>query len=302
MATSKVHIQNMQKGWNQGSVCTKKWRCVGYKAFPELEKGSWKDESTCQQWTSLEAELLASTGETVVLSCNVLKILKEAKTRKPSKHFFAALTTYANSTFLILWTSASWLNLLFHVVGKILKNLSVRPQRMHLTLQQMPWLIFFEAVGVWVDELQVNQVCNAPFFSFMADECVDVANTEEENSSTENWCSINVFRVAGLAEEEGFAMQEACRYGLWWSCNICWEEIRCASKNHAPHLVFIHCHSHKLVQSANRTEVIKQVYTALTTLWKILQICFNCEEMLWSNCVCTWKYLSGIPRARGTQY
>ena len=71
----------------------------------------------------------------------------------------------------------------------------------------MPWLIFFEAVGVWVDELQVNQVCNAPFFSFMADECVDVANTEEENSSTENWCSINVFRVAGLAEEEGFAMQ-----------------------------------------------------------------------------------------------
>ena len=38
---------------------------------------------------------------------------------------------------------------------------------------------FVEAIGVWVDELQVNQVCNAPFFSLMADECADVANIGE---------------------------------------------------------------------------------------------------------------------------
>ena len=38
---------------------------------------------------------------------------------------------------------------------------------------------FVEAIGVWFDELQVNRVRNAPFFSLMADECVEVANIEE---------------------------------------------------------------------------------------------------------------------------
>ena len=38
---------------------------------------------------------------------------------------------------------------------------------------------FVEAIGVWVDKLQVNRVRNAPFFSLMADECVDIANIEE---------------------------------------------------------------------------------------------------------------------------
>ena len=38
---------------------------------------------------------------------------------------------------------------------------------------------FVEAIGVWVDELQVNRVCNVPFFGLMAGECVDVANIEE---------------------------------------------------------------------------------------------------------------------------
>ena len=38
---------------------------------------------------------------------------------------------------------------------------------------------FVEAIGVWVDELQVNRVRNVLFFSLMADECVDVANIED---------------------------------------------------------------------------------------------------------------------------
>ena len=36
-------------------------------------------------------------------------------------------------------------------------------------------------IGVWVDELQVNQVRNAPFLSLMVDGCVDVANIEEKS-------------------------------------------------------------------------------------------------------------------------
>ena len=47
-------------------------------------------------------------------------------------------------------------------------------------------------------------------------------------------------------------------------------------KRHAPHSVFVHCHCHKLqlacVQSANRTEGIKHMYTTLTTLWNFFSL------------------------------
>ena len=36
-----------------------------------------------------------------------------------------------------------------------------------------------EAIGVWVDELRVNQLLDAPFFSLMADECTDIATIEK---------------------------------------------------------------------------------------------------------------------------
>ena len=58
-------------------------------------------------------------------------------------------------------------------------------------------------------------------------------------------------------------------------------------KKHAPHSVFVNCHCHKLqlacVQSANRTEGIKHVYTTLTTLWKNFHYspkrCLNLKEI-----------------------
>ena len=35
-----------------------------------------------------------------------------------------------------------------------------------------------EAIGVWVDELQLHQLLDAPYFSLMADECTDIAVIE----------------------------------------------------------------------------------------------------------------------------
>ena len=35
------------------------------------------------------------------------------------------------------------------------------------------------SIGVWVDELRINQLLGAPFFSLMADECTDVPTIEE---------------------------------------------------------------------------------------------------------------------------
>ena len=44
---------------------------------------------------------------------------------------------------------------------------------MHYTPHQMAVTAFVEAVGVWVDELQVHQLLEAPLFSLMADECTN---------------------------------------------------------------------------------------------------------------------------------
>ena len=38
---------------------------------------------------------------------------------------------------------------------------------------------FLEAIGVWVDELLVNRLLDAQYFSLMADEFTDIANIEE---------------------------------------------------------------------------------------------------------------------------
>ena len=76
---------------------------------------NWKKEiqkmkehaSSKSHLRQVEAELIVSRGETVVHQLQRFGDSERSKNRKPSKHFLAALTTYANSTFLILPTSAS---------------------------------------------------------------------------------------------------------------------------------------------------------------------------------------------------
>ena len=51
---------------------------------------------------------------------------------------------------------------------------------MHPTPHQMLSLIFWRyVIGVWVDELRINQLLGALFFSLMADEYTDIATIEE---------------------------------------------------------------------------------------------------------------------------
>ena len=206
---------------------------------------------------------------------------------------------------------------------------------------------FVEAIRIWVDEFQVNQVRNAPFFSLMADECVDVANIKKLSVYcrwVENELSVDHFiEILPLKKTDAQSIYSML---LDWlkKKNLKYNKIvgmgfngattfagkksgmQAHLKKHTSHSVFVHCHCHKLqlacVQSANSTEGIKHVYTMLTTLWtflhyspkrcqnlteiqKVLHLpelkivkpsdtrwlshekCFNCEEMLWSNCVCT---------------
>ena len=55
---------------------------------------------------------------------------------------------------------------------------------------------FMEAIGVWVDELQVTQLLVAPFFSLMADEWTDIATVDELSvflSLGGKWISVEHF-------------------------------------------------------------------------------------------------------------
>ena len=49
--------------------------------------------------------------------------------------------------------------------------------------------------------------------------------------------------------------------------------VQTCMKNLAPHALFVHCHCYLLqlacIQAANSTSGIKQVYTTLTSLWKL---------------------------------
>ena len=111
------------------------------------------------------------------ISCNVSEILREARTGKPSKHFLAALTSKQHIPHTTNFSKL--IDLIASCGGKDLEVFVCKAAKNASYTSTDAVTDFVEAIGVWVDKLQVNQVRNAPFFSLMADECVDVANIEE---------------------------------------------------------------------------------------------------------------------------
>ena len=126
---------------------------------------------------------------------------------------------------------------------------------------------FVEAIGVWVDELQVNRVRNAPFFSLMADECVDVANIEEisvycrwvENGvPVEHFMEILPLKKTNAQSIYSMLLDWLKKKDLQYSKLIGMgfdgaatfagkkSGVQARLKKHAPHSVFVHCHCHKL--------------------------------------------------------
>ena len=165
---------------------------------------------------------------------------------------------------------------------------------------------FVEAIGVWVDELQVNRVRNAPFFSLTADECVDVANIEElsvycrwvENGvPVEHFMEIlplkktnaqSIYSVLlDWLKKKDLQCSKLIGMGFDGAATFAGKKsgVQACLKKHVPHSVFVHCHKLQLacVQSANSTEGIKHVYTTLTTLWKFVHYspkrCQNLKEI-----------------------
>ena len=98
----KVETRGQSSQGSGGVWVTKPFQ--NWKKAVQKMKEHASSESHLRQ---VEAELIVSRGETVVHQLQHFGDSERSKNWKPLKHFLAALTTYANSTFLILPTSAS---------------------------------------------------------------------------------------------------------------------------------------------------------------------------------------------------
>ena len=242
--------------------------------------------------TRVEAELIVSRGETVVHQLQRFGDSERSKNRKAIKTLLGCTHYLCKQDIPHTTNFSKLIDLNVSCGGKDLEEFFRKAARNASYTSTDAVTYFVVAIGVWVDELQVNRVRNTPFFSLMADECVDVANIDElsvycrwvENGvpvehfmeilplKKTNVQSIYSVLLDWLKKKDlqcskliGMGFDGAATFGGKKS------GVQASLKKHAPHSVFVHCHCHKLqlacVQSANSIEGIKHVYTTLTTLW-----------------------------------
>ena len=214
----------------------------------------------------VEAELIATSGHTIIHELQRFGDSERSKNRKAIKALFAALTTYANS---IPHTTnfSKLIDLIVSCVGKELEESVFKATKNASYNSTDAVADFLKAIGTWVDEFQVNRVRNAPFFSLMADECLDVANIEELSvycryvvkcSTSRNFMEIFQLKRTDAQPIYSVVLDWLKKKDLW--CNKLVgmgfdgaatflgkkSGVEARLRKHAPHSLFVHCHCHKL--------------------------------------------------------
>ena len=240
-----------------------------------------------------EAELLAKRGETIVHQLQRIGDLEKYRNRNAIKSFLHCTHFLCKQHIPHTTNFSKLINLIVSCGGKHLEEFVQRAARNASYTSSDAVTDFLEAIGVWVDELQINQLLGAPFFSLMADECTDIATIEElsiycrwvENGSpVEHFMEILPLKKADAEsiysvlidwiKKKNVQCHKLVGMGFDGAATFAGSKsgVQARLKKNAPHAIFVHCHCHKLqlacVQAANNTEGIKHVYTALTTLWK----------------------------------
>ena len=127
----------------------------------------------------VEAELIATSGHTIIHELQRFQDSESSKNRKAIKALFHC-TLYLCKQHIPHTTNFSKLiDLIVSSGGKDLEEFVLKAAKNASYNSTDAVTDFLEAIGTWVDEFQVNLVRNVPFFSLMADECLDVANIEE---------------------------------------------------------------------------------------------------------------------------
>ena len=152
---------------------------------------------------------------------------------------------------------------------------------------------FAETIGMWVEKSLLKRLCQARYFSLLADECTDILTIEElsivcrwveDGEPVEHFIEILPLKKADANTIYGSLIDCLKRKGVMISNMIGigfdgaatfsgkHNGVQALLKRNSPHSIFVHCHCHLLqlacVQAANSTPGIKHVYTTLTALWK----------------------------------
>ena len=127
----------------------------------------------------VEAELIVSRGETVVHQLQLFGDSERSMNWKAIKALHGCTHYLCKQHIPHTTNFRKLIDLIVSCGGKDLEEFVCKAAKNASYTSTDAVTDFVEATGVWVDELQVNRVCNAPFFSLMADESVDVANIEE---------------------------------------------------------------------------------------------------------------------------
>ena len=108
----------------------------------------------------------------------MLKITKEVKTEMLSSHFF--LCSFPMQTHISNTTNIDRLIKLVISCGRKDLEVFVRRAAKNASCTSSDAITdFMKAIGVRFDELHVNQLPDAPFFSPMADKCTNITTVEE---------------------------------------------------------------------------------------------------------------------------
>ena len=299
----KVETRGQSSQRSGGVWVTKPFQ--NWKKAVQKMKEHASSESHLRQ---VEAELIVSRGETVVHQLQLFGDSERSKNWKAIKALLD-ITHYLCKQHIPHTTNFSKLiDLIVSCCGKDLEEFVRKAAKNASYTSTDAVTDFVEAIRVWVDKLQVNRVRNVPFFSMMADECVDVASIEElsvycrwvENGvPVEHFMEILplkktnaqsiYFVLLDWLKKKDLQCSKLIGMGFDGAATFSGKKsgVQERLKKHAPHSVFVHCHCHKLqlacVQSANSTEGIKHVYTTLTTLWKFFHYspkrCQNLKEI-----------------------
>ena len=152
---------------------------------------------------------------------------------------------------------------------------------------------FVEVIGTWVEESLLKRIQRAPYYSIMADECVDITTVEElsvfcrweeEGLPVEHFLEIVHLQKADAGsiysalieclKQKNLKVGNIVGMGFDGANTFSGRKtgVQARLKKLAPNALFVHCHCHMLqlacVQAANSTTKIKHVYTTLTSVWK----------------------------------
>ena len=170
----KVETRGQSSQGSGGVWVTKPFQ--NWKKAVQKMKEHASSESHLRQ---VEAELIVSRGETVVSQLQRFGDSERSKNRKTIKALLGCTHYLCKQHIPHTSNFSQLIDLIVSCGGKDLEEFVRKAAKNASYTSTDAVTDFVEAIGVWVDELQVNWVCNAPFFSLMADECVDVANIEE---------------------------------------------------------------------------------------------------------------------------